>query len=251
MNLAPPENKDQLLSQAYMLCEICKTSLLDKSKRVYSCQTCDCYLCKDCKKDHILNNDHEVTKEKKRVVEGEEEEVKEKDKSQYLEGMLEDYYNLGFEDIIGKDIYTRFKYAKVRNNNFGLSNEEILLLNDQELNNLVSLKKYKPYRNDEDRVNLHRIAQMKKKLRGRIEDEKKQLKNILKQDIKLQKEKLLGIKTDAKEQLKQLKKAERLKERQQEKKEIHFTSHKNTESSTQHTPTSSTGKRSRKDLYRL
>ena len=34
-NLTPPENKDMLLKQAYMLCNSCNISLLDKSKRVY------------------------------------------------------------------------------------------------------------------------------------------------------------------------------------------------------------------------
>ena len=237
IDLAPPENKEQLLSQAYMLCDNCKISLLDKSKRVYHCKTCDCYICKDCKKEH--NKDHELVKEKQRE---EENGDKAKSKSEYLEGMLEDYYNLGFEDIIGKDIYTRFKYTKVKNNNFGLTNEEILLLNDKELNNLVSLKKYKPYRQDEDRVNIHRVYQNKNQHKAKIEDEKKQLKKVLKQGIKLQKEKLLGYKTDAREQLKRMKREEKYKERTQEKKEIHSVADK---------PQTSGGKRNRKDLYGL
>ncbi|CAI2387649.1 unnamed protein product [Moneuplotes crassus] len=233
-NLAPPENKEKLLSEAYMLCSFCKVSLLDKSKRAYLCQDCNFYLCKDCKKDNCQG--HNVQKEKKRITE--EEETQEK--SQFLDGMLEDYYNTGFEDIIGKDIYTRFKYTNVKKSNFGLSNDEILLLNDKELNNLVSLKKYKPYRNDEDRINLHKVNHIKKKLSKRIEDERKQLKKVLKQDIKLQKEKLLGIKTDAKEQMRQLRRNEKAKERKQEKKEMH---------TGEGVQKQTGGKRNRKDLY--
>ncbi len=38
----------------------------------------------------------------------------EEEKKQYLESMLEDYYNLEYEDIIGGgNIKTRFKYRKV------------------------------------------------------------------------------------------------------------------------------------------
>jgi protein KRI1 len=45
---------------------------------------------------------------------------------------------------------TRFNYKDVNANDFGLTEEEILLLDDQKLNNLVALKKYRPYRDDED-----------------------------------------------------------------------------------------------------
>mmetsp|Transcript_29165 Transcript_29165/g.25798 ORF Transcript_29165/g.25798 Transcript_29165/m.25798 type:complete len:221 (-) Transcript_29165:32-694(-) len=220
-----------------MLCSTCKISLLDKSRRVFNCQTCECYLCKDCKTTH--DSDHDIIKEKSRKVKEEQEDTT-NHKSEYLDGMLEDYYNLGFEDIIGKEIYTRFKYAKVRDSDFGLSNEDILLLNDNELNKLVSLKKYKPYRHDEDRVNLHRVKTIKQEYRSKIEDGKKQLKKVLKQDIKLQKEKLLGIKTDAREQIRQM----RREEKAQEKKDKYENIEKEIE-------VEASGKRSRRDLYNL
>lgn len=212
LSLAPPEENEVLLSKAYLLCKHCRKSLLDKSRRVFECKTWECYICKDCKDTHTAEESetgHEVVKvknfeERENIGEGKDEEEKEKDKKEYLDGLLEEYYNLGFEDIIGKDLYTRFKYTKVKKNTFGLTDEEILLLNDKELNQLVSLKKYKPYRNDEDRVNLHKINNIKRKFTKRIEEEKKQLKQVMKHDINIQKEKLLGIKTDAKDLKKQL-----------------------------------------------
>lgn len=135
--------------------------------------------------------------------------------------MLDEYYKLGFEDIIGKDIYTRFKYTKVKDFDFGLTNEEILLLNDKELNKLVSLRKYKPYRNDEQLTNLHRVKALKSKLSSKVDVEKQQLKQILKQDIKIQKEKLLGIKSDAKQVKRDLVRNAKIRDKKADKKIAH------------------------------
>ena len=49
---------------------------------------------------------------------------------------------MDYEDIIGGgSVKTRFKYRKVLAEDFGLTEEEILLLDDVQLNKLVSLKK--------------------------------------------------------------------------------------------------------------
>lgn len=56
---------------------------------------------------------------------------------------------MDYEDCIGSgSVKTRFKYNAVAQNDFGFSNEEILLLDDNKLNRLVSLKKLRPYRED-------------------------------------------------------------------------------------------------------
>lgn len=211
-------------------------------------------MCKDCKLRHQQieegGESHPISKVKHRDLEDQpKEETKEKDKakSTHLDGMLEEYYNLGFEDIIGKDIYTRFKYTKVKDYDFGLSNEEILLLNDQELNKLVSLKKYKPYRNDEELTNIHRVRDLKRKFNHKIEDEKKQLKQVLKQDIEIQKEKLLGIKTDAKKVKKALVKQARIRDKLEDKKLKHEAKDEKAKERQERQP----GKRDRKSLYCL
>lgn len=41
---------------------------------------------------------------------------------------------------------TRFKYTQVSKEDFGLNDDEILLLDDRKLNEIVSLKQYRPYR---------------------------------------------------------------------------------------------------------
>lgn len=70
----------------------------------------------------------------------------EEEKKEYLESLLDEYYNLDFEDVIGGGtVKTKFRYKKVASADFGLTDEEILLLEDKQLNRLVSLKKYRPY----------------------------------------------------------------------------------------------------------
>ncbi|XP_057960943.1 uncharacterized protein LOC131152972 [Malania oleifera] len=64
---------------------------------------------------------------------------------------MEALYELDYEDTIG-DLKTRFKYAKVKGNRYGLKPEEILVMDDKELSQYVSLKKLAPYRDDEWKV---------------------------------------------------------------------------------------------------
>ena len=49
-----------------------------------------------------------------------------------MENLLEEYYNLDFEDVIGGgSVKTRFKYRKVAESSFGLTEDEIFLLDDK------------------------------------------------------------------------------------------------------------------------
>lgn len=65
---------------------------------------------------------------------------------------MDEYYGLHFEDVLdnGK-MPVRFKYTKVEKNDYGLSVEDILSMDDKELNQHVSLKKLAPYRVDKKR----------------------------------------------------------------------------------------------------
>ncbi|XP_072953569.1 uncharacterized protein [Typha angustifolia] len=71
-----------------------------------------------------------------------------------LDKELEEYYKLDYEDTIG-DLKTRFKYKSVPPNRYGLHSEEILMANDKDLNQYVSMKKLAPYRQNEWKVTYH------------------------------------------------------------------------------------------------
>lgn len=92
--------------------------------------------------DDEQEKEEEVTKEGKR---------KRKRKLALLEKakqtMLEEYYRLDYEDTIG-DLKTRFKYAKIKSNRYGLSTSEILMMEDKDLNQYVPIKKIAPYKDE-------------------------------------------------------------------------------------------------------
>ncbi|TFK50846.1 hypothetical protein OE88DRAFT_1712769 [Heliocybe sulcata] len=69
------------------------------------------------------------------------EEMRKKKLEQYMDSLQE----MDFNDMVG-GMPTRFKYAPVASQNFGLSPAEILMATDQELNQYMGIKKLAPYR---------------------------------------------------------------------------------------------------------
>jgi protein KRI1 len=69
---------------------------------------------------------------------------------QQKESLLDDLYALDYEDLIG-DLPVRFKYRNVDANNYGIKAKEILVADDKDLNEFLSLKKLAPYRSAEKR----------------------------------------------------------------------------------------------------
>ncbi|KAI1786629.1 Krr1-domain-containing protein [Ganoderma leucocontextum] len=64
-----------------------------------------------------------------------------------LEEYMDEVYGLDFNDIAG-GMPTRFHYAKVESQTFGLTPAEILVATDAELNSYMGIKKYAPYRKE-------------------------------------------------------------------------------------------------------
>lgn len=80
-----------------------------------------------------------------------------------LDEELEEMYKLDYEDAIG-DLKTRFKYRPVAPKKYGLNAAEILMLDEKDLNQYVSLKKLAPYREKDWKVHpSHKLNFMRKK----------------------------------------------------------------------------------------
>ena len=63
---------------------------------------------------------------------------------------MDEYFQLDYEDIIGGDLPTRFKYRKVEADDFGIPAHVVLSKSGKELNQMVSLKKLRPYRDEDE-----------------------------------------------------------------------------------------------------
>ncbi|KAG8389740.1 hypothetical protein BUALT_Bualt01G0010100 [Buddleja alternifolia] len=87
------------------------------------------------------------------------------------EELMEEYYKLDYEDTIG-DLKTRFKYKPVKAKRYGLSPEEVLMMDDKDLNQYVSLKKLAPYEEKEWKVPRIKTIQLKQKTKEHINGEK-------------------------------------------------------------------------------
>ena len=80
----------------------------------------------------------------KRKLNADEIQQEQTEKRRKTKELLDDYYSLNFEDIIGGDLPTRYKYRKTEKESFGLTPEEILLADDTELNKYVGMKMLAP-----------------------------------------------------------------------------------------------------------
>jgi len=139
-----------------MQCCECNKTLIDLSKRVFVCETCsddidsgDALLwCKQC----YETTEHEHKRTKLKPGQNEKKNSKTDnsgDTQRFLDNLFDDYHKLDCEDVIGSgQIKTRFGYQNVAKEDFGLTEEEIFLMDDIALNQLVSIKHYRPFRHN-------------------------------------------------------------------------------------------------------
>ena len=172
-----------------MLCCECDESLIDLSKRVYYCKECSAdpsagdmvYWCNKCKE----STEHEHKRSKLKTIAGApREEDGDETRKNKLDELLQSYYDLDYEDIIGGGaVKTRFKYTSVPKEDYGLTEEEIFLLDDKQLNKMVSMKHLRPYRHLDESGKEISADKLKKHMpnKYKIRELKKQYKNELEQ----------------------------------------------------------------------
>merc|ERR1712217_887036 len=139
-----PDNAD---SQLWWKCDCCQKGIPGGKKR-FDCTVCENYtLCVNCFR--IRRHPHKFVR--RRVPDHNMPPESLRDQSadpKEMEEALDEYFQLDYEDIIGGDLPTRFKYRNVQPNDYGLAPHEVLSKTDQELNRLMPLKKLRTYRED-------------------------------------------------------------------------------------------------------
>lgn len=163
----PLEEENREDDEEWWQCDGCLKEILPNKKK-FDCTVCENFtLCKSC----CRSTEHEHPLEKSRVPESSNrgkrghddieravdmDEVADNNRlnlsyggDERINSLLDEYYGLHFEDVLdsGK-MPVRFKYVRVEKNDYGLSAEDILSMDDKELNQYISLKKLAPYRVD-------------------------------------------------------------------------------------------------------
>ena len=106
---------------------------------------------------------------------------------------MEEYYKLDYEDLVG-DLPTRFNYRKVEPESkiikfiyfiaYGLKYKDILLADEEDLNDFISLKRLAPYRRQElvEQDKKHLIKKGKiYAFKAKLKEKKKAIKKELKE----------------------------------------------------------------------
>lgn len=143
----------------------------------------------------------EDEKQKRRKKKGKEEELKSISVKDLKDKVInEQLYKMDYDDVIGGDIKTRFKYRKVTPNSYGLSTEEILFADEDLLNSFVSIKKLAPYEENEWHASTKHRKRFRKALKDRIEGVTEMKEKKTKRDRKRAKLEKLKAKQEALEE---------------------------------------------------
>ncbi|KAJ2557750.1 Ribosome biogenesis protein Kri1 [Coemansia sp. RSA 1933] len=146
---------------------------------------------------------------------------------------MDQFYQLNFDDIVGGDLPTRFKYSKVKQVDYGLTPAEILLADDKILNEYFSVKKiatYRPEERIENDLSLYakgsRMKYIKKKAQTSRDTWVEQLANMAeKSSSKKRRAKSEPGKSDAADKSKPAKKSKKETDAKSTKKEAETAKH--------------------------
>ncbi|KAI8890525.1 Krr1-domain-containing protein [Backusella circina FSU 941] len=117
-----------------------------------------------------------------------------------FKNLMEEYYSLNYEDVVGGDTFTRFKYAKTEPEDYGLSAEDILLADDAALNKYIGMKQLAPYRPEKKKEYEMRAFEKSQK------SKKRELKKHIEQvtgDMERKKRKIVKMENEVEVKLEQ------------------------------------------------
>eukprot|EP00929_Paragymnodinium_shiwhaense_P027815 TRINITY_DN1623_c0_g1_i1.p1 TRINITY_DN1623_c0_g1~~TRINITY_DN1623_c0_g1_i1.p1 ORF type:complete len:732 (-),score=257.03 TRINITY_DN1623_c0_g1_i1:213-2408(-) len=148
------EDEEEVDNETWWLCDGCGKGIV-AGKRRFDCSMCENFtLCVKCFR--VRSHPHKFIR--RRVPENcmppaDLENLGNNDESDPAVSStadagaeaLDDYFQLDYEDIIGGDLPTRFKYRSVEKNTYGMSAKDILEKSDRELNQVMPLKKLRPF----------------------------------------------------------------------------------------------------------
>ncbi len=149
----PPSNAEELIAQVekggesslILRCTKCNKIIVESY--YYVCNEDECKNIKFCLTCRGLGKQIHEHKLRKYILKEENDNSNNnvKTKKQKLEELIDLKANYNIDDVIDKNLGTKFHYAKVAKEDSGLTDEMLLLLDDKILNKYLPLKKIAAY----------------------------------------------------------------------------------------------------------
>ena len=124
----PPKDYVDLIRRVTLACSVCGNNL--EHIKGYECKPCQIYFCNKCKVGH----EHELKKLGSRIT---EDKVTQNEDNEIKEEVIKGVYN----DILAKELPVKFIYKQEKGHNYGLTDEELILATEKELNKLKVIDK--------------------------------------------------------------------------------------------------------------
>ena len=148
---SPPENAQEIINnfllENNLTCSKCKKEIIESY--YFICNECkNIKFCKNCRSIGKSIHEHKLHKfniENNENNENDENNLNAKEK---LLNKIDTKANYEIDNIIDGEIPTKFHYKKVEKENFGLSDDMLILLDDKILNKYLPIKKLATYNND-------------------------------------------------------------------------------------------------------
>ena len=148
---SPPENAQEIINnfllENNLTCSKCKKEIIENY--YFICNECkNIKFCKNCRSIGKSIHEHKLHKfniENNENNENDENNLNAKEK---LLNKIDTKANYEIDNIIDGEIPTKFHYKKVEKENFGLSDDMLILLDDKILNKYLPIKKLATYNND-------------------------------------------------------------------------------------------------------